>query len=112
VSVRPYSHNSSLGGRRQKPIGAMNSAGIGEGAKPKQISKFFPQKLVRSGKSYKMGENEYNLRGRVEGKRGGGEGKAEGRGGGGGGRGGGWALVKHVLLVSSPGKAGYSASSP
>ena len=28
-----YSHNSSLGGRRQKPIGALNSARIGEDAK-------------------------------------------------------------------------------
>jgi hypothetical protein len=44
-----------------------------------------------------MGENEYNLRGR------------EGEGGKGweGGR---WVWVKHVLLVSSPGNAGYSAS--
>ena len=44
-------YKSSLGGCRQKPIGALNSAGIGKDAEPKKISKFFPEKLVRSGKS-------------------------------------------------------------
>ena len=34
-------YKSSLGGHRQKPIGALNSARIGEDAKPKKISKFF-----------------------------------------------------------------------
>jgi hypothetical protein len=43
----------------QKPIGVLNSARMGERAKPKQISKFFPQKLVRSGKSSKYEENDY-----------------------------------------------------
>jgi hypothetical protein len=42
---------SSLGGCRQKPIGALNSAGIGKNAKPEKISKVFPKTLVRSGKS-------------------------------------------------------------
>ena len=32
-----YSHNSSLGGHRQKPIGALNSVWIGEEAKPKIV---------------------------------------------------------------------------
>ena len=46
-----YSHNSSLGARRQKSIGALNSAGIGEGVKLKINSKIVPKKLARSGKS-------------------------------------------------------------
>jgi hypothetical protein len=33
-------HNSSLGVRRQKPIDALNSAGIGEGAKQKKFKNF------------------------------------------------------------------------
>jgi hypothetical protein len=45
-----YSHNSSLGGRRSKPIGALNSAGIGEGAELKKIQNFFLKNL-RSKKS-------------------------------------------------------------
>ena len=40
-SVCLYSHNSSPGGRRQKTIGALNSAEIGEGAKLQKIQKFF-----------------------------------------------------------------------
>jgi hypothetical protein len=46
-----YSHNSSLGGRRQKPISALNSAGIGEGAKQKKIQNLFLKNWLRSGKS-------------------------------------------------------------
>jgi hypothetical protein len=46
-----YSHNSSLGAHRQKSIGALNSAGIGEGVKLKINSKIVPKKLARSGKS-------------------------------------------------------------
>jgi hypothetical protein len=46
LSVYLFSHNSSLDGRRQKLIGALNSAGIGEGAKPKKSSKIFPRKLL------------------------------------------------------------------
>ena len=49
-----YSHNSDLDGRRQKVMGALNSDGIGEGAKLNKISKNFPLKLMRSGKSSKM----------------------------------------------------------
>jgi hypothetical protein len=52
-------YKSSLGGRSQKLIGALNSAGIG-GAKPKQFSNSFHKKLVRSGKSSKNEENQYN----------------------------------------------------
>jgi hypothetical protein len=69
LSVRPYSHNSRLGGRRQKPIGELNSSGIGEGAKQnkKFEEKQFENKIIfflaRSRKSSKMGENEYNLKG-------------------------------------------------
>jgi hypothetical protein len=37
VSVCLYSHKSSLGGRRQKPIGELNSTGNGEGAKPNKF---------------------------------------------------------------------------
>ena len=37
----------------------LNSARIGEGAKPKKIQFFLLQKLVRSGKSSKYEENEY-----------------------------------------------------
>jgi hypothetical protein len=44
-------YKSSLGGHRQKLISALNSAWIGGGAKPKKISKNFPKKLLRSGKS-------------------------------------------------------------
>jgi hypothetical protein len=42
-------YKSSLGCLRQKLIGALNSARIGEDVK--HISKLFPKKLVRSGKS-------------------------------------------------------------
>jgi hypothetical protein len=45
-----YEHKSSLGGCGQKLIGALNSARIGEDAKPKEFQIFSPQKLVRSGK--------------------------------------------------------------
>jgi hypothetical protein len=45
--------------RRHKLIGVLNSARIGEEAEPTKISKCFPQKLVRSGKSSKYEENEY-----------------------------------------------------
>jgi hypothetical protein len=44
-------YESNLGGCRQKPIGALNSDGIGKDAKPKDISKVFPKKLVRFGKN-------------------------------------------------------------
>jgi hypothetical protein len=54
LSVYMYSHNSDLDGRRQKVMGALNSDGIGEGAKLNKISKSFPLKLMRSGKSSKM----------------------------------------------------------
>jgi hypothetical protein len=40
--------------RRKNQIGAINLTRIGEGAK-----RFFPQKLVRSGKGSKYEENEY-----------------------------------------------------
>jgi hypothetical protein len=59
LSISLYSHNSSLGGRRQKPISALNSAGIGEEAKQFFSPNFCPKKLVRSGKSSKNDENEY-----------------------------------------------------
>jgi hypothetical protein len=52
-------YKSSLGCLRQKPINALNSTRIGGGFKHKKISKFFPQKLVRSGKSSKYEANEY-----------------------------------------------------
>jgi hypothetical protein len=42
----------SLGCHRQKPISAINLARIGGDVKPK-VSKTFPQKLLRSGKSSK-----------------------------------------------------------
>jgi hypothetical protein len=42
---------SSLGGRGQKLMGALNSAKIGDDAKLKKFQIFFSQKLVRSGKS-------------------------------------------------------------
>jgi hypothetical protein len=51
-------YKSSLGGHRQKLIGALNSAGIGKDAKSKNTSKFFHTKLVRSGNSSK---NDYKL---------------------------------------------------
>jgi hypothetical protein len=37
----------------------LNSARIREEAKPRKISKLFPEKLVRSGKSLKNDKNEY-----------------------------------------------------
>jgi hypothetical protein len=52
-------YKSSLGCLRQKLIGALNSARIGKVVKPKKISKIFPQKLVKSGKSSKYEKNEY-----------------------------------------------------
>jgi hypothetical protein len=57
LSVYLFSHNSSLDGRRQKLISPLNSAGIGEGAKPKKSSKNFPKRLVRSSKSQKNDED-------------------------------------------------------
>jgi hypothetical protein len=47
-------YKSSLGGLRQKPISVLNSARIGEEAKPKKFPKNFLKKLLRSGKSSKM----------------------------------------------------------
>jgi hypothetical protein len=52
-----YSHNSSLGGRRQKTIGALNSAGIGEGAKQKKKIKNFSSKIGEVWKELKNDEN-------------------------------------------------------
>jgi hypothetical protein len=48
--------------RDKNPIGTLNSARIGGGDKPKKCPMFFPQKLVRSGKSSKNYENEYESR--------------------------------------------------
>ena len=53
LSVCLYLHNLSLGGRRQKPIGALNSAGIGEGAKPKKF-KILSSKIGEVWKELKM----------------------------------------------------------
>jgi hypothetical protein len=48
-----YSHNSSPGGRRQKTIGALNSAEIGEGAKLQKFQKNF-KKIGEVRKELKM----------------------------------------------------------
>jgi hypothetical protein len=56
-SICLYSHNSSLGGRTQKPIGALNSAGIGEGAKIKKFKKISSQ----TGEVWKELKNDENI---------------------------------------------------
>ena len=52
-----YSHNSSLDSHRQKPIGALNSAGIGEGARVKKFQKNFK----KIGEVWKQLKNDENM---------------------------------------------------
>jgi hypothetical protein len=59
LSVYLFSYNSSLAGRRQKLIGALNSAGIGEGAKLKNLQNFFLKNCRGLERAKQNDENKY-----------------------------------------------------